>query len=229
MQQFVESLTSTDPIFIAAALASLIGISLYYLYGGLLNENYTKIKWFRTLFLPHVSNLVKEIDERNEDIDISSLSKTETTTLDREHVFDLYLKEEYDENEVSRKIGKELIRNHFRPEVILASVARQESSRELEMGNFVLTAPEKTHPDTIGLGRMYDLFVLFTSKYQLHVRYFYDKDSHKIRFYAHHELNPYNPLFAKDHLEAEEFDVEKGVGMFREYSDDIQKYGIELI
>lgn len=228
-QELTELLATTDPLFIVAGIASFIGIGIYYLYGGFLTENYTQVKWFRRLFLPHVSNLVKAYDERNKNIDLSQLSKTETKTLDSEHVFDLHLKDQYTKETANKLIGDELIKNHFRPELILASVGRQESSEELEFGNFVLTAPEKNHPDTTGLGRLYDIIVLFTSKYQLHVRYFYDEEKHRIRFYAHYELNPYNPLYAKKHLEAEGFDVEKGVNMFREYKDDIKQYGVEVV
>ena len=228
-QELTGLLATTDVLFIVAAIASVIGIGIYYLYGGFLTQNYKKIKWFRRLFLPHVSKIIKDYDESNKDVDLSQLSKTETTTLDSEHVFDLHLKEHYTKETANKLIGNELIENHFRPEVILASVGRQETSEELELGNFVLTAPEKNHPDTTGLGRLYDIVLLFTSKYQLHVRYFYDEEKHRIRFYAHHELNPYNPLYAKKHLEAEKFNVEKGVEMFKEYKDDIKQYGVEIV
>ena len=228
-QELTGLLATTDVLFIVAAIASIIGIGIYYLYGGFLTQNYKKIKWFRRLFLPHVSKIIKDYDESNKDVDLSQLSKTETTTLDSEHVFDLHLKEHYTKETANKLIGNELIENHFRPEVILASVGRQETSEELELGNFVLTAPEKNHPDTTGLGKLYDIVLLFTSKYQLHVRYFYDEEKHRIRFYAHYELNPYNPLYAKKHLEAEKFNVEKGVEMFKEYKDDIKQYGVEIV
>ena len=228
-EELTGLLTTTDVLFIVAAIASIIGIGIYYLYGGFLTQNYKKIKWFRRLFLPHVSKIIKDYDESNEDVDLSQLSKTETTTLDSEHVFDLHLKEHYTKETANKLIGNELIENHFRPEVILASVGRQETSEELELGNFVLTAPEKNHPDTTALGRLYDIVLLFTSKYQLHVRYFYDEEKHRIRFYAHYELNPYNPLYAKKHLEAEKFNVEKGVEMFKKYKDNIKQYGVEIV
>ena len=228
-QELTGLLATTDVLFIVAAIASIIGIGIYYLYGGFLTQNYKKIKWFRRLFLPHVSKIIKDYDESNENVDLSQLSKTETTTLDSEHVFDLHLKEDYTKETANKLIGNELIENHFRPEVILASVGRQQTSEELEIGNFVLTAPEKNHPDTIGLGKLYDIVLLFTSKYQLHVRYFYDEEKHRIRFYAHYELNPYNPLYAKKHLKAEKFNVEKGVEMFKGYKDDIKQYGVEIV
>jgi len=41
-------------------------------------------------------------------------------------------------------------------------------------------------------------------------------------------LNPYNPRYAKAHLEGKEIDFEKGVEMFEEYREDIEPYGVEV-
>lgn len=226
-QQLTEFLATVDPLFVVAGIASLVGLGLYYGYSGFINENYTRIKWFRRLFLPHVTRAVEQFDEEYEYIDMDDVD-VETNIRDREHVFDLYLDESKSKEHSISNIGDELISQHFRPEVILASLGRDPEDRG-EVGNFVLTAPIKNHTDVPVMGRLYDIFVMFTSKYQLHVRIYYDEDKHRLRFYAHHELNAYNPLYAKRHLEGVEFDAELGVEMFREYKDDIEQYGVELV
>lgn len=225
MQEFVDLLIS-NPLFVAGALASFVGLFIYWSYGGFINENYRRIKWFRRLFLPHITALLHIIDEENEDIDLEGVY-VETDVLDKEHAFDLYLREGTHYLGPLKGVTSTLIDNHFRPEVILASLGTNSTGNQ-EVGNFVLTAPEKAHPDATGLGRLYDIIKMFTSKYQLHVRIFYDEDKHRLRFYAHHELNPYNPLYAKRHLEAEEFDEYKGVRLLRKYSEDMLKYGVEV-
>lgn len=226
-EQIIEFLGTTDPLFFAAALASLIGISIYWLYGGFIDQNYNKIKWFRRLLLPHVTRAIRTIDEENKEYDLSCLY-VETKALDREHVFDLYIDEDESKEQALSNVGDELISHHFRPEVILASLA-ENSDGNAEDGNFVLTAPTSNHPNSTGIGRLYDIIVMLTSKYQLHVRIFHDADKHRLRFYAHHELNPYNPFFALDHFEAKEFDTETGVRMFGRYKEDLEKHGVELI
>jgi hypothetical protein len=226
-EQITEFLATVDPLFVVAALASFLGILLYYTYGGFINENYTRIKWFRRLFLPHITRAIKNIDKQYENVDMSGLY-VETNVRDREHVFDLYLDEETTKEQGLNSVGGELISNHFRPEVILASLATNPEG-EAEDGNFVLTAPSRNHTDVSVFGRIYDIMVMFISKYQLHVRIYYDEDKHKLEFYAHHEMNPYNPLYAERHFEAKEFNVDKGVEMFKEYKDDMNQYGVELV
>lgn len=229
LEQATETLLATEPLFIVAGIAALIGITALYLYGGFIENNYTKIKWFRRLFLPHLSALLRNVDEQYKEFDISDVhKKIETRSSEKENVFDLYLLEEDTPEEVTKAIGEKLIDNHFRPEVILASLGR-DSDGEAEIGNFVLTSPEKNHPDSSGISRLYDIATLFTAKYQLHVRIFYDEDSHKLQFYAHHELNPYNPLYAKKHLNGEGLDSQKGVRMFREYKDLVEPCGVEVV
>lgn len=227
MRQQLTDLAAQEPMFFVAALASVVGMTLFWLYGGFLEQNYTKIKWFRRLFLPHISHLIARIDNEYEEVDLDHIY-TETTVYDDEFVFDLYLPEEVTKEEAHRQIGDELIENHFRPEVLLASLASTQGGNP-ELGNFVLTAPEKNHPDTTGFGRLYDLFVMFVSKWQLHTRYYYVSDKHKISFYAHKELNPYNPLYALAHLRAEDFRQEEGVEMFKEYKDELEQYGVEIV
>lgn len=227
-EQITDFLATIDPLFVVAAVASLFALSMYYMYGGFIYENYGKIKWFRRLFLPHVTRIIGLMDERYDQVDLSDLEKVETNIREREHVFDLYLDEAQTKETALKAVGYELISQHFRPEVILSSLGTDPDG-DGEDGNFVLTAPSRSHSDVPVLGRIYDILIMFLSKYQLHVRIYYDEDKHRLRFYAHHELNPYNPFFAKDHLEAKEFDVDKGVEMFSEYEDDISSYGVEVV
>lgn len=222
----IEQLLATDPFFVVTAIVSLVGLSLYYLYGGFIEENHAQIKWFRRLFLPHVTKLLHDIDEQNEDIDLDGLY-VETNIHQREHVFDLYLDERVHREGGIEMVSEELIKNHFRPEVILASLGNNPQDKA-ELGNFVLTAPMNNHPDVPVMGRLYDIFVMLVSKYQLHVRIYYDEDKHRLRFYAHHELNPYNPRYAKKHLQGEEMDIPLGVEMFKKYKEDISQYGVEV-
>ena len=226
-EQLTEFLATVDPLFVVAGIAALMGLALYYGYSGFINKNYTQIKWFRRLFLPHVTRAINQLDEQYDDIDMQGVY-VETNVREREHVFDLHLDESDTMTEGVKKVGDELISQHFRPEVILASLGRDPENQG-EVGNFVLTAPEKNHTDVPVMGRLYDIFVMFTSKYQLHVRIYYDENKHRLRFYAHHELNPYNPLYAKKHLQAKDFNTQKGVRMFEQYKKDIEQYGVELV
>jgi len=180
----IETVLS-DPLLIASVVASLVGLTLFYLYGGFIQQNYTKIKWFRRLFLPHLRNFIEHLDEEHEDVDLSEIRKVETSVSEEEHVFDLYLREEEYQEGVMLALGKFLtMHRHFRPEILLSSIGNNPDDL-YEVGNFVLTAPEKNHTDAPALGRLYDIVVMFTSKYQLHVRVFYDDRSHRFRFYAH--------------------------------------------
>lgn len=226
MQEILMGLLQ-EPLLIATCITSVVGLVTYHLYGGFIRENYMQIKWFRRLFLPHVTRLMNKIDEENEDIDLDGVY-VESELVDAEHVFDLYLDESDNMQNVRREVGETLIDNHFRPEVLLASLATNPQG-EIEVGNFVLTAPQKNHSDVSGYGRLYDIFTMFVSKYQLHVRIFYDRDKHRLRFYAHHELNPYNPIYSKRHLEGEEMNYTKGVSMFKKYKDEIAEYGVEVV
>jgi hypothetical protein len=112
-------------------------------------------------------------------------------------------------------IGEFLMERDFRPEVLLASYQKDEEGNP-EVGNFILTAPEKKHPSVPFLGKLYEVLLLFISKWQLHIRIFYDKDEDKLHFHVHREKNAYSPLYAKEHYRAEGFDIEHGKKLFRE-------------
>lgn len=235
MQETVEgfanevfSAVASDPLMFAAGLASLVGLFMYWSYGGFINENYQRIKWFRRLFLPHITRLLHKIDEENENIDLDG-AYVETQILESEHAFDLYLRESSRDYLIPLTgVSETLIDNHFRPEVILASLGTSPEGY-VEVGNFALTAPEKKKVDMTGIARLNDIITMFVSRYQLHVRIFFDPEKHRLRFYAHHEYNPYNPFHAKDHLEAKKFNPRKGVKMFKEYADELERYGVEIV
>jgi len=220
-------IVQTNPLFVASALASLVGLTLYYLYRGFIHENYQRIKWFRRLFLPHITLLLRNVDKNNKRVDLSRLY-VETEAQPEEEVFDLRLSEDNTRQEAVDKIGDYLISENFRPEVILASLAKHPEGYP-EVGNFVLTAPEKNHDTIAGYGVFKEIFKMFTSKYQLHIRLYYDENKHRILFHAHHELNPYNPLYAKKHFNSVEFNMKKGVKLFRKYREGIRQFGVELI
>lgn len=226
MQEIVVELTS-NPLLVAAAIASFIGLFIYWSYGGFINENYRRIKWFRRLFLPHVTRILKVIDDQNENTDFDGVY-VKTDILSQEHAFDLFLEEEKTKDEVIDDVGNELLKHNFRPEVILASLGTNPAGRN-EIGNFVLTAPEKEHFNAIGIGRVYEIIMMFMSKHQLHIRIFYDPEKHRLRFYAHYELNPYNPFVAKRHLQGKSINFRKGVDMAREYAPELEKYGVEVV
>jgi hypothetical protein len=216
-----------NPLFVASALASLVGLTLYYLYRGFIHENYQRIEWFRRLFLPHITLLLRNVDENNKRVDLSRLY-VETEAQPEEEVFDLRLSEDDTREEAVGKIGDYLISEKFRPEVILASLAKHPEGHP-EVGNFVLTAPDKNHDALVGYGVFKEIYRMLTSKYQLHLRLYYDEDKHRILFHAHHELNPYNPIYAKKHFNSVEFNMKKGVKLFRKYREGIRQFGVELI
>jgi len=228
MQEIATEVLQTDPLFIAASIASLLGLGLYFGYRGFIHENYQRIKWFRRLFLPHITLLLRKGDKKLDGVDLSRLY-VETNARPEEEVFDLRLREEDRMNGVVEAVGSYLIKEeNFRPEVILTSNANH-SEGYPEVGNFVLTAPEKSHDYFARYGVFREIFRMFTSKYQLHVRLYYDQDKHRILFHAHHELNPYNLIYAKKHFNGVQFNIRRGVELFRRYKDGISEHGVELI
>jgi hypothetical protein len=204
-----------------------VALISYYLYRGFIHENYQRIKWFRRLFLPHITLLLRQVDDQRKDVDLSKLY-VETEAQPEEEVFDLRLSEDVTRGDAVNNIGDYLISEKFRPEVILASLAKHPEGYP-EVGNFVLTGPQKRHDTLVGYGIFQEIFRMFTSKYQLHVRLYYDQDKHRILFHAHHELNPYNPLYAKKHFNSVQFNIRRGVEMFRRYKERVSEYGVELI
>lgn len=227
MQEIAIGFVTSNPLLVASAVASFIGIALWYLYRGFVLRNYTRIKWFRRLLLPHITILLKLVDRRNPEFDLSRLY-VETEAQPEEKAFQLFLDESDDENEVVKEIGEYLISEKFRPEVILTSLAEHPKDYP-EMGNFVLTAPEKNHSAVVGYGVFTELFRMFTSKWQLHVRMYYDRDKHRLSFYAHKEYNSYNPIYALRHFKGEEISASEGVELLDNYADDIEEYGVELV
>lgn len=227
MQEFVKTLILSEPLLFASMAASLVGLILWYLYRGFIVENYTRIKWFRRILLPHISLFLRHADKKADGWDLSKLY-VETSVSEREHAFDIQLNETNDSHKKLKEVGDILISERFRPEVILTSLAEHPDELE-EKGNFVLTAPNKSHPKIPGYGIFYEIFVMLTSKYQLHVRYYYDQETNKIRFYCHYELNAYNPLYSKKHFKGEDVDVALGVEMMKQwYSSEFSKVGTVL-
>jgi hypothetical protein len=218
MQEMVVEIVQNNPLFVASALASLVGISLYYLYRGFINENYQKIKWFRRLLLPHITIALRHLDEEYEEYDLSKLY-VETESNKSEYVFSL---KPY-KTEAPQTLGKRLISNGFRPEVILTSLAKHPEGYP-EVGNYVLSGPEKNH-GSHGHGVWRELFNMFLSKWQLHVRYYFNEEDNEYLFYAHKEYNPYNPLYAAKHLRGEKIDVEEGGKLLLQYTDEFETFG----
>ena len=229
MQQMIAEIVMNNPLLIASVVASLLGASLYYLFRGFILQDYQRIKWFRRLLLPHISLILRQVDKNNKSVDLSKLYVTTGVLEQKEHIGDLYLDEDVKRDEGVKQVGSYLIDNKFRPEVILTSLAEHEKDLP-EMGNFVLTAPNKKRDVLPGYGVFTEIFRMLTSKYQLHVRIYYDKEKHRLRFYGHHELNPYNPFYAKGHFNSENFNARLGVELFRShYADKLSEYGVEWV
>lgn len=228
MQEIAITLIQNDPLLIASMAASLVGLFLWYLYRGFIHNNYRRIQWFRRFFLPHVTLLLREISKRREDIDLNDVY-VESKAYPGEQVFDLRLAGEESWEKKVEEIGDYLIKDeHFRPEVILTSLAKHPEGYP-EVGNFVLTAPNKNRSSFGRYGVFKEIMIMFTSKYQLHLRLYYDENKHRILFHTHHEMNPYNPLYAKKHLKGKELNYGRGKMLFRKYKDNIRKFGVELI
>jgi hypothetical protein len=218
-------LLPSDPLFYAAAVASFIGIACYFYYSTFILQNYSKIKWLRRMLFPHISYFLKKVDKQTPNTNISKLY-VETPATHAEKICTIHLAEEEDEDEVVSDIGEVLLKNHFRPEVILASLSKT-SDGDYEVGNWVLTAPTKNHSDMWGTKVLHDLFIMLTARRQLHVRIFYDDEEHAIEFYAHEEYNPYNPLFSRKHFYGEGFDVALGQELFKqEVLPELEKEGL---
>jgi hypothetical protein len=221
LEDIAITVLSQDPMFYASAVASLIGLTLWYLYRGFIVENYQRLKWLRRILFPHLSILLRVADDKTE-VDLGKLYVT-TKIHDYEFVDEVQLPKDTIEEEANETVKDYLMSQSFRPELILSSIAEHPKGYP-EVGNFVLTAPEKNHPSVPAYGIFYELFHMLISKYQLHVRYYYNEDDNSYEFYAHKELNPYNPLYAKGHFNSEDFDAEEGVQLTQEnYMGDIQE------
>jgi hypothetical protein len=229
MQQVLTEIVMNNPLLIASVAASLSGAVVYFLYKGFITQNYQRIKWFRRLLLPHISLILRQVDKNNKDVDLSKLYVQTEILEDKEHIGDLYLGEGDKRDEVVGQVGDYLIESRFRPEVILTPLAEHEDDLP-EVGNFVLTAPNRNRDVLPGYGVFTEIFRMLTSKYQLHIRMYYDKEKHRLRFYGHYELNPYNPLYAKKHFNSVDYDSRLGVKIFRrDYAEKLSKYGIEWV
>jgi len=227
--QAATEIVMNNPLMVASVAASIGGLGLYWLFRGFIVQDYQRIKWFRRLLLPHISLILRQVDKNNKDVDLSKLYVQTEILEDKEHIGDLYLSEGEKQDEAVEQVGDYLIGNKFRPEVILASLAEHEDDLP-EVGNFVLTAPNRNQDVLPGYGVFTEIFSMLTSKYQLHIRMYYDKEKHRLRFYGHYELNPYNPLYAKKHFNSVDYDSRLGVKIFRrDYAEKLSKYGIEWV
>lgn len=213
----VENLT------IIAALASIVAATIYYLFSGFIKGNYRQIKWFRRIFLPHVTWALKKTD-LDDDVYVESPYREsehllDITDADKDFAMPWFF--------FALKHTEEFLKvKGFRPEVLLASLKGRESDLD-EVGNFILTAPEKRNK--AHYSKMRELLMLLTSKYQLHVRLLHDDDNEKLLMLVHHELNPYNPLYAKKHIDGKEFSPEKGREMFKEkFGEEFDELPIEV-
>lgn len=215
----LESLPK-DPLFWACALVAVGGVVVHYLYSGFLKQNYREIVWFRRILLPHMSLFLEKVDDDLEGYDLSKFY-VETEMSDKEHVMDIEVgRSEYEE--VHDELAQFLFERHFRPEVLLASLSSSPRGYK-EIGNYVLTAPEKKHSKVPFLGKMYDVLILLMADWQLHVRVFYDSENDRLRIYVHREKNPYNPIEAKNHYRGNKMDYEGGRKLFRRYVPDLEK------
>lgn len=201
-------MVSSDPMFLLAAAAAVIGITLHYLYGGFIEENHRKIIWFRRLLLPHFTFFLRQTDSSIEDVDLSRLY-VETVVTDEEYVFAI------DDSWSLDEISDVFLEKKFRPEALLASLASDMEGRK-EVGNWVLTAPRKDRNVSVRGSRLYEVVQLLTAKWQLHVRLFHDEEKGVYSVYAHYEYNPYCPLYAMKHFEAEGMNKKLGVEMAHE-------------
>lgn len=224
MKRMLEDMVS-NPLFYAATIASLFGLALHYLYyEGFIEENYREAKWFRRLFLPHITFLLHELDSEFDDYDLSKMY-VETTVSESEHVLDIDISDA-DKEEVLDGIESHLLASHYRPEVILSSLASTPDGYK-EIGNWVLTAPEKNHTDLPAMGILHDALLMIGSKWQLHVRIFHNEEREMIEFYTHYEKNPYNPFHAPDHFKANGLDAERGKKLFRRKLAELHEKGLE--
>lgn len=196
---------ATDPMFLVAGVAALIGLTLHYLYGGFIEENHRKINWFRRLLLPHFTFIISRTDSTLEDIDLSKLY-VETKVTEEEHAFDI------DDSVSLEEIDQVFLDKGFRPEVILTSLASDPEGQK-EQGNWVLTAPQKNRDVSFRGTRIYEAVQLLISTWQLHVRLYHDEDSGVYSVYAHYEYNPYCPLYSQKHFNAEGMNKSLGTAM----------------
>lgn len=217
----LETLPS-DPLFWGAAIVAIFGVVVHYLYSGFIQRNYRKIKWFRRLFLPHITKALRHMDEELDDHDLSRLY-VETSVSESEHVLDVEVPNKLEAAMVLGEIEREVfLDNNFRPEVLLASLASNPGGY-LEMGNWVKTAPEKKHPSTPFLGKLYEVVLLILAEWQLHIRIYYDEEQNLLRFYVHHEKNAYSPFHAQDHYDGDGIDVKKGRSLFKDYLPEMNE------
>lgn len=220
-----------DWLFYVAGFAGLFALLVHYLYyESFIKENYDKLKWFRRMVLPHISFLLRQIGEQTGNDQFSRLY-VETPIRDGEKAITFEVPENTHHEYVVDKVQSVLTDAHYRREVLLASL--KQGDNEMEVGNYVLTGPNRWRPENRAMNPLYSVFLMLTSKYQLHVRLIYNTEEDNVYLLAHHEYNPYNPIFAKSHLEGKEFNVNKGVNMFLEQSweelkdempDDVEFY-----
>lgn len=216
-----------NPLFWACAVVAVFGLVTHYLYSGWINENYRSIKWFRRMFLPHLTPLLEDLDEDTE-ADLSKLY-VETSVGESEHTFDINIPESQNYEGVLYEIEEKLKSKHFRPEVLLTSVASNPDGK-YEVGNWVLTAPEKNHSDVPAYGVLSDVFKLLVSEWQLHVRIYWNEEERKLEFYAHYEKNPYSPIHSEDHFNAVGMDHSKGRKLLlKNMTLNSNKYDFEVI
>lgn len=209
----VESLPQ-DPLFYGAALAAVIALTLHYMYyQTFIRENYRHIKWFRRLLLPHVSYMLRRVDEDVKNVDLSRLY-VESPLRDSEHIMNFEWPDDKDYEYVLDNVEPVYFEKGLRPEVILASI--KGGTEHEEVSNFILTGPGRRRTNKSVARSLYDIFLMLTSKYQLHPRLLLDEDEGVLKVGVHHELNPYNPLYSLRHLEGDEFSPHKGKDMFLE-------------
>lgn len=193
----------SDPLLIATVAASLFGIVIYTLYyDSVIRGNYSRIKWVRRTIAPHISYHLKNEEGLY----------VETEVADSGKVLDLEVPEGEVEDVLS-SIEDILKSQGFRPEVILASVGTTEDGYR-EIGNWVLTGPERKRTSEEFFFIPREVVRLVTSTWQLHLRIFYDEDDERLEFYVHYEYNPYCPPFAKKHFKGVGMDIEKGKQLF---------------
>lgn len=195
-----------NPLLWATAFASIFGLVVHYLYGGFIEKNYRKITWFRRLLLPHFSFILRKTDANFEKVDLSKLY-VETSVSEEEKAFSV------DASKIGiEDIDEVFLNKNFRPEVLLSSLASDPDGRK-EVGNWVLTAPNKSRSFFPANSRIYEVFQMLTAKWQLHVRVYYNEKEDKYTFYAHYEYNPYCPLYSKKHFNSKGMDKSLGVQM----------------
>lgn len=215
----IESLP-TDPMVYVAGFAALFGALIYLLYyDGYIRENYRSVKWLRRMVFPHVARGLHKLDEMTGEDRLSHLYVM-VNAPESQHILNIDTAGKSLDKSLN-DIGQAYKKMHFRPEVILAGLAENDDGRK-EVGNFILTAPSKNHPNAWGASIVYDVLVMLFTKYQLHIRLFHNEQKECIEVYAHYELNPYNPRYSRGHYEGDEYSTEKGKEMMVDMLDEFE-------